>query len=55
MPFQKTIKSEITLSGIGIHTGKKINIKLIPAQRDTGIVFFTEQTKAFLLRLNFLL
>jgi len=40
MPFQKTIKSEVYLSGVGIHTGKKINLKLIPAQRDTGIVFY---------------
>lgn len=40
MPFQKTIKSEISLSGIGIHTGKRINLKLIPAERDTGILFF---------------
>lgn len=40
MPFQKTIKSEISLTGIGIHTGKKINLNLIPAQRDTGIVFY---------------
>ncbi len=40
MPFQKTIKSEISVSGVGIHTGKKINIRLIPAKRDTGIVFY---------------
>ncbi|GAB6183245.1 UDP-3-O-acyl-N-acetylglucosamine deacetylase [Thermodesulfovibrio hydrogeniphilus] len=40
MPFQKTIKSEVYLSGVGIHTGRKINIRLIPAQRDTGIVFY---------------
>lgn len=40
MPFQKTIKSEISISGVGIHTGKKINIRLIPAKRDTGIVFY---------------
>lgn len=40
MPFQKTIKSEISLTGIGVHTGKKINLNLIPAQRDTGIVFY---------------
>lgn len=40
MPFQKTIKSEIALSGVGIHTGKRINIRLIPAQRDTGIIFY---------------
>ncbi len=40
MPFQKTIKSEVLISGIGIHTGKKINLKLLPAPRDTGIVFY---------------
>ncbi len=40
MPFQKTIKREVSFSGIGIHTGKKIHIKLIPAARDTGIVFY---------------
>lgn len=40
MPFQKTIKKEIFISGIGIHTGKKINLRLIPAQRDTGIFFY---------------
>jgi UDP-3-O-[3-hydroxymyristoyl] N-acetylglucosamine deacetylase len=40
MPFQKTIKKEILLSGVGIHTGKQINLRLIPAQRDTGIVFY---------------
>ncbi len=40
MPFQKTIKSEVHLSGVGIHTGRLINIRLIPAQRDTGIVFY---------------
>lgn len=39
MIFQKTIKTKISLSGIGIHTGKKININLLPAPRDTGIVF----------------
>ncbi|HOA83927.1 MAG TPA: UDP-3-O-acyl-N-acetylglucosamine deacetylase [Thermodesulfovibrio thiophilus] len=40
MFFQKTIKSKIILSGVGIHTGKKINLRLIPSQRDTGIVFY---------------
>ncbi len=40
MAFQKTIKSEISFTGIGIHTGKIINIRLIPAQRDTGVVFY---------------
>lgn len=39
MPFQRTIKREVSLSGVGVHTGKVINLRLIPAPRDTGIVF----------------
>lgn len=46
MPFQKTIKSKVSLTGVGIHSGKKINLKLTPAQRDTGIVFYRTD-KAF--------
>ncbi|ADY73599.1 UDP-3-O-(3-hydroxymyristoyl) N-acetylglucosamine deacetylase [Desulfurobacterium thermolithotrophum DSM 11699] len=37
--FQRTIAKEITFSGIGLHTGKKVNVKLLPAPPDTGIVF----------------
>ena len=37
--FQKTIRSEITFKGIGLHTGKNVNLKLIPSNQDTGIVF----------------
>lgn len=48
MPFQKTIKSEISLSGIGIHTGKKINLKLVPAPRDTGVVFYRTDKGVFI-------
>lgn len=40
MPLQKTIRREIHLSGIGIHTGKRINLRLMPAKRDTGIIFY---------------
>ena len=36
--FQKTIRSEITFKGIGLHTGKNVNLKLIPSNQDTGIV-----------------
>ena len=37
--FQKTIKREIQFKGIGLHTGKKINMKLVPAAPNHGIVF----------------
>ncbi len=39
MSSQNTIASEITLSGIGLHLGKMVNIKLKPAEVNTGIVF----------------
>lgn len=36
---QKTIKSSVYASGIGLHTGKKVNLTLSPAPFNTGIVF----------------
>ena len=36
---QKTIKEAITFKGIGLHTGKKVNMKLLPAKPNSGIVF----------------
>ena len=37
--FQRTIKSEGSLSGLGLHTGKKSKIKFIPAIINHGIKF----------------
>jgi UDP-3-O-[3-hydroxymyristoyl] N-acetylglucosamine deacetylase len=36
---QRTIKTVIKATGIGLHTGKKVLMSLRPAPRDTGIVF----------------
>jgi len=36
---QRTIKKEFSLSGIGLHTGDKIDITFKPAEEDTGINF----------------
>jgi UDP-3-O-[3-hydroxymyristoyl] N-acetylglucosamine deacetylase len=36
---QRTLKSLISASGIGLHTGRKVRITLRPAPVDTGIVF----------------
>ena len=36
---QKTISDKISLQGVGIHTGKKVNINIIPASPNTGIIF----------------
>jgi UDP-3-O-[3-hydroxymyristoyl] N-acetylglucosamine deacetylase len=36
---QRTLKSSIAASGVGLHTGKKVRITLRPAPVDAGIVF----------------
>ena len=36
---QKTITNQCSISGYGIHTGKKVNLELLPAKENTGIVF----------------
>ena len=39
MTYQRTLKNIISTSGIGLHSGKKVNLSLNPAPVDTGIVF----------------
>jgi len=36
---QRTLKSLVRATGVGLHTGQRINLALRPAQPDTGIVF----------------
>tara|TARA_X000000368_G_scaffold408787_1_gene389870 strand:+ start:125 stop:1045 length:921 start_codon:yes stop_codon:yes gene_type:complete len=36
---QKTIKEIITINGIGLHTGQEVNIKIKPAEPNTGVIF----------------
>jgi len=37
--MQHTIKSQIELSGIGLHSGKTVSLRILPAPADHGIVF----------------
>ena len=37
--YQKTIKREIKFKGVGLHNGKKVNMKLVPAAPNHGVVF----------------
>ena len=37
--YQKTIKNPFELEGIGLHTGKKCSVKILPAKENTGINF----------------
>ena len=39
MEKQKTIFKEVSLKGVGIHTGNKVNVTLKPAELDSGITF----------------
>ena len=39
MIYQKTLAKEATVTGIGLHSGRKITLKLIPASSDFGIQF----------------
>ena len=36
---QKTIKNIVELNGIGLHSGKTVNMKIMPAGADSGIRF----------------
>ncbi len=39
MQLQKTIKSAVEISGVGLHSGKTVTMKLLPGKPDSGIVF----------------
>ena len=38
-PKQKTIKKEFSLSGVGLHTGCRVQVIFKPAEINTGIQF----------------
>jgi UDP-3-O-[3-hydroxymyristoyl] N-acetylglucosamine deacetylase len=42
--FQKTINSKISFSGIGLHSGEKVNLELFPAKENYGICFFLKNS-----------
>ena len=36
---QKTLKSRINCSGVGLHSGRRVSLVIGPSAIDTGIVF----------------
>ena len=36
---QSTISKKISFSGIGIHTGKSVNVNILPSSPNSGIIF----------------
>ena len=39
MLVQRTLTNPIKATGVGLHTGRKITINLLPAEQDQGVVF----------------
>lgn len=39
MIYQRTLAKEAKVTGIGLHSGKKVTLKLYPSQSDSGIIF----------------
>ena len=37
--YQKTLNNEVSFSGIGLHSGKNIDVTLIPSNSNSGITF----------------
>ncbi len=37
--LQQTIKQEISLTGVGLHTGQNVTVKFLPAPPNHGIKF----------------
>ena len=36
---QKTLSKKFSVSGIGVHTGAEVNMNVLPASANTGIIF----------------
>ncbi len=43
--LQKTIKNNIGFSGVGLHTGCDVHVRIIPSGEDTGITFIRTDIK----------
>jgi UDP-3-O-[3-hydroxymyristoyl] N-acetylglucosamine deacetylase len=39
MLYRQTLRSEIVLDGIGLHSGKPVRVRLLPSEAEQGIVF----------------
>ena len=39
MDYQRSTRRQVSLEGIGLHSGKLVHLTLSPAQQDSGIVF----------------
>ncbi len=49
MAFQTTIQNDVEIGGVGLHTGVRSKLRLLPAPADTGIVFRRIDLESFLI------
>jgi UDP-3-O-[3-hydroxymyristoyl] N-acetylglucosamine deacetylase len=47
LKYQRTLRDKIQFEGIGLHTGYSVQLALVPASPDTGIVFRRTDLKNF--------
>jgi UDP-3-O-[3-hydroxymyristoyl] N-acetylglucosamine deacetylase len=47
LTYQQTIASPVSISGMGLHTGVTVNLRLLPAPAKTGIVFKRSDLEGF--------
>ncbi len=52
MRLQNTLKNEIVISGLGLHSGKSISMRLMPAPGDTGVVFIRTDKANTMIKAN---
>ena len=50
---QRTLASKINASGVGLHTGKKVSLTLMPADADAGITFIRTDTHSNPIKASF--
>ena len=50
--YQTTLKSRVSLSGVGVHGGKPVSVHFHPADPDTGIVFSRTDEKGRVIELR---
>ena len=48
MRLQKTLKGELAFEGRGLHTGRHARVRLRPAPRDSGVVFYRSDKSEFI-------
>ena len=50
---QRTLSSKINASGVGLHTGKKVSLTLMPADADSGITFIRTDIQSSPIKASF--